>query len=112
MDTRSRLAFVAVLFGSVAGCGRGPDGNELAAQVRSILSDSGLECAVDVNFEGIGEGDADSAYATIQLEEGLADGRRSRNVEVLVSRTESRTWKINEQGSNQIIAKARELCGD
>jgi hypothetical protein len=63
-----------------------------------------------VSFEGIGEGDADSAYATFRIEKKSADGSRSGNVEILVARTGSHAWKIDERGVNQIVAVARELC--
>lgn len=94
----------------LAGCGRGPSGDELVLQTKHILSEASLGCAIDVAFNGVGEGDADNAYAAIRLETGPAKGRRSKDVEVLVSDLKSGRWDIQQAGSTQLVDAAIQLC--
>lgn len=107
--------FCTVLLGGLlalllAGCGRGPSGDELISQAKRILSEANPGCAIDVAFNGVGEGDADNAYAAIRLEAGPANGRRSKDVEVLVSDFKSGRWDIQQGGSTQLVDAAIQLC--
>lgn len=107
--------FCTVLLGGLlalllAGCERGPSGDELVSQTKRILSNPNPGCAIDVAFNGIGEGDADNAYAEIRLETGPANGRRSKDVEVLVSDLKTGRWDIQQQSSTQLIDAAIQLC--
>lgn len=94
----------------ISGCGRGPNGDELVSQTKRILSEANPGCAIGVAFNGIGEGDADSAYAAIRLEAGPVNSRRSKDVEVLVSDVKSGRWDIQQVGSTQLVDAATELC--
>lgn len=107
--------FCAVLLGGLlvlllAGCGRGPGGYEIVSQTHRILSEMNSDCVVDVDFNGVGEGGADNAYAAIHLETGPANDRRSKDVEVLVSDVKSGRWDIQNEGSTQLVEAAIQLC--
>jgi hypothetical protein len=107
--------FCAVLLGGLlasllAGCWRGPSGDEIVSQTHRILSEMNSDCVVDVAFNGVGEGDADNAYAAIHLETGPANDRLSKDVEVLVSDMRSGRWDIQQEGSTQLVEAAIQLC--
>ena len=104
------VRLIATLALLLPGCERGPNGNELVSQTKRILSESHPGCAIDVVFNGIGEGDADNAYAEMHLEAGPENGRRSKDVEVLVSDFESNHWNIHRVGSDQLTEAAIQLC--
>lgn len=110
MGSRMRVMLAAALFALIAGCGQGSDGDELVSQAERILSQCKPDCALEISFAGVGEGDADNAYATLRLKTGPASDRRARDVEVLVSRLESDRWEISQVGSEQLIEMAAELC--
>jgi hypothetical protein len=107
--------FRVVLFGAMlalllVGCERGPSGDELVSQTKRILSEAHPSCTIDVASNGIGEGDADNAYAAMRLETGPAGDRRSKDVEVLVSDWKSGRWAIQQAGSTQLVNAAIQLC--
>ena len=107
--------FFPVLLGGLlallmTGCERGPSGDGLVSQTKRILSEARPGCTIDVVFNGVGEGDADNAYATIRLETGSVDGRRSKDVEVLISDLKSDRWDIQQEGSAQLVDAAIQLC--
>ena len=110
MGTSIHFTLASALFTLLSGCGRGPDGGGLVSQAERILSQGKPDCALEVSFEGVGEGDADDAYATLRLKAGPASDRRVRDVEVLVSRLESDRWEISQVGSEQLIEMATNLC--
>lgn len=110
MDTKFRVVLAGSVLTLLVGCGRGPSGDELVSQTKRILSEANPDCGIDVVFNGIGEGDADSAYAAIRLETGSANGRRSKDVEVLVSDLKSGRWDIQQAGSTQLVDAAIQLC--
>lgn len=94
----------------LAGCGQGPSGEEIVLRTKRILSEAHLGCTIDVAFNGVGEGDADNAYAAIQLETGPVGDRRSKNVEVLVSDWKSGHWGIQQDDSIRLLNAASQLC--
>lgn len=94
----------------LAGCGRGPSGDELISQTKHILLEAHPGCTIDAVFNGIGEGDEDNAYAAIRLETGPANDRRSQDVEVLVSDEKSGRWDIQQAGSTRLADAATQLC--
>lgn len=107
--------FHVVLLGAMlalllVGCERGPSGDELVSQTKRILSEAHPGCTIDVAFNGIGEGDADNAYAVMRLETGPAGGRRSKDVEVRVSDWKSGRWDIQKEDSARLINEAIQLC--
>lgn len=110
MDTNFRPVLAGAVLTLLVGCGRGPSGDELVLQAKRILSEANPGCTVDVAFNGIGEGDADNAYAVIRLETGPASGRRFKDVEVLVSSLKSGRWDIQQESSTQLIGAAIQLC--
>lgn len=110
MGTNFRAALVSVTLMLLAGCERGPSGDELVSQTKRILSEAYPGCVIDMAFKGVGEGDADNAYAAIRLETGPAGGRRSKEVEVLVSDLKSGRWDIQQAGSTQLVDAAIQLC--
>lgn len=91
-------------------CERDIEGDELVSQAERILSAATPGCAIDVASGGIGEGDADHAYAIIRLETGPPGDRQSKDVEVLVSDFESDYWRIQQHGSTQLVDSAIQLC--
>lgn len=111
MGTNFRaVSLSSVLVLLLAGCGRGPSGDELVSQAKRILSEAPPACAIDVVFNGIGEGDADNAYAAIRLETGPAGDRRFKDVEVLVSDWKSDRWEIHQDDSSRLTNAADQLC--
>lgn len=111
METSGRAVLrgglLAVL---LTGCGQGPSGDELVSQTRSILAEANPGCPIDATFNGVGEGDADSAYAGIRLETGPEGSRRSTDVEVLISNMRSDRWEVQQRGSTELMAAAHRLC--
>lgn len=49
-----RFLFTMLAF-PLAGCGRGPGGDELVVQTKRILLEARPGCTIDVTFNGIGE---------------------------------------------------------
>ncbi|WP_141400850.1 hypothetical protein [Pseudoxanthomonas wuyuanensis] len=104
------VSLSAALVLLLGGCGRGPSGDELVSQTKRILLEASLGCTIDVTFNGIGEGDADNAYAAIRLETGPASDRRSTDVEVLVSDWKSDHWEIQQDDATRLVDAANQLC--
>lgn len=105
-----QISLSAALVLLFAGCWRGPSDDELVSQTKHILSKAHPGCTIDAAFSGVGEGDADNAYAAIRLESGPVDGRQSKNVEVLVTNRKSGQWEIQQNGSARLVDAANQLC--
>lgn len=110
MGTSFRIVLAGAVLALLAGCGRGPSSKELISQTKRLLLEANPGCLIDVDFNDVGEGDADNAYAAIRLETGPVNGRRSKDVEVLVSDLKSGRWDIQQVGSTQLVDAATELC--
>lgn len=94
----------------LAGCARGPQDKEVVLQVKRVLTEARVDCAIDVSFRGVGEGDSDHAYASIRLEAGAVGARRSEDVEVLISDWKADHWQLQPEASTRLVAVANQLC--
>ena len=65
---------MALMLTMVTGCGVAIEGRDVVPQVEKILAQSHLACDMSVTFQGVGEGDADTAYAMIHLKTAGSSG--------------------------------------
>jgi hypothetical protein len=110
MNTRTVGSLAVITCALLASCARGPQSEEVVSQAQQVLSEAQIGCAIDVLFQGVGEGDSDSAYAIIRLETGAGSTHRFKDVEVLVSDWNSDRWKLQQAAATQLLEAAKELC--
>lgn len=110
MGTRSVGSLIVITCAFLASCERGPQSEEVVSQAEQVLSEAHIGCAIDVLFQGVGEGDSDNAYAIIRLETDAGNTRSFKDVEVLVSDWGYGRWKLQQAAATQLVRAAKELC--
>jgi hypothetical protein len=91
------------------GCDAVINQQDVVPQVEAILAQSQIPCDVSVTFEGVGEGDADNAYAMIRLKAVGAPGQGNVDVETLMTRSRG-GWDVEPKGAYALRSKATTLC--
>lgn len=91
------------------GCDAGVKERDVVPQVETILAQSQIPCDVSVTFEGVGEGDADNAYAMIRVKTVHASEQGSAEVEILMIRS-SGGWNVDPKGAAALRREAITLC--
>ena len=110
MATRSTAAFSIAISLLLTGCGPRLGSTLVERQVKSLLKESKISCEIAVSFRGVGEGDADNAYAIVRLGARRGNGLPHRDVNMLFSRFPSGKWTLQNASSPDLVKAARELC--
>lgn len=111
MDIDFRIAMFAATTALLAGCSGQLQGDSVLKQVSEQLSKSDIGCSIETFFKGVGEGDADTAYAMIRLSLGEANARSpDQDVELMFSRQKNGLWVVTSESSEQLISVAKAMC--
>jgi hypothetical protein len=110
IDVRSGMS--AALAALLVGCSGGLQQDNVMKQVDDALSDDRIACPVSADYEGVTEGDADTAYITVSLRRREAGaGHPAREVELMYVHHDDGQWSMTDDSSRALAVAANEVCG-
>lgn len=109
MGTRFPLLLLSPLV--LVSCSQGPQSQDIVQQVQQVLTEASVSCSVKVAYNGVGEGDADNAYASLTFAIAEQAGQpKLVPVEVLLSRVNGDGWEVADISKKKIVETASSVC--
>ena len=86
---------------------------DILKQVNEKLTENKIGCSVSTEYKGVGEGDADTAYATVALQRKKGNASKpSRDIELMFSHQRNEGWLITDDSSRELTSTAKAICLD
>lgn len=106
-----RTAMLATLSALLVGCTGGLKRDDVMNQVGEALSDGRVGCPVSAGYEGVTEGDADTAYIMVSLRRrGAGAGHPAREVELMFAHHDGGRWVMADDSSRALTDAANAIC--